>query len=791
MQAFAVQVWNPWLAYGLLALAAIVTLATVFPQLRGWRWAKGALRGEADEDPAPVPLAMAASAGVASIAGTALAMTLGGPGALVWAWLAIVLGLGVHFAEGLLGARARRGDESARIHLLAAPGVGTVLAPFFAVGVVGLMVVIAGLLASNETSSVLEHLGGPAPKTTAIAIAVAAAPVVLWSQPRRWAFRAVPFVVAVYALCALVVAFGDPLVLQLGLGDAMNGAVGVQSVAGGVAGGSMGLAIFHGVSKAAAAGATGGLGVGALAGIRSASPRNAGAAAMVAAIGSAAILTTATGFVMLSRGAIPKVVAANELIPLEQVHSRGLRPSQQVGQTIVLPADTPMVDKGFYGVLLRSSPRGHAWAKLDPELNAVVMPAWKVTDNTHTVAFRSLNPEGAKQAAWDVRVECNREVREGPGGIPYLKLTPKDPNLDMHVMTRQLSLAPIPYVMLDDFHFVGRVAEATSGDESLGLHLAMFEAPNAERPFNPKLHEFFRNGYRGPYADDGQPRPPWTFVAAEGFAPEIGRVVRLRLAATERGARAVAVSKSGTAESPPWRLLLSATELVLRHDTDPSQDIHIPVTPRLDDFRVRYDVVDKRFEDLRAVLENNPQVKGPYVVVPDQEFEVEVRGDTRLPPELRGRRALVPLHAVGEPQGPLGEELPYDPHPAELLDAGFSGPYVTDEGAVMVATQFDTALGGFGRLVIAATMVLLTIASLGAWAELGGRAAAALLGSVGPMVARVGALLAVGAGAYATRTQLWSIAELVLALVLSTSLLGLVLLLGPIRERLAREPKAD
>lgn len=786
MTDLASQLWNPWLGYVLLGVAGLLTLAAGVPQLRGLTWVRGMFKGTTAEDPRPFPLMLAACASAATIGGTVTAIGVGGPGALVWMWIGILVGLGLHFSEGLLGARETDSTQPPKIHLLAAPGVGTIVAPFFAVGVVGIMVVVAGLLASNETVAVLGWLGGPSPTVAAIGLGLATIPVAMWPAPRRFALAAVPFVVAAYAVSAIVVALADPIVLQLSLGDAMNAAFGVEAAAGGTIGSGVAVAMFHGLAKASAVGATGGIGVGALAGVRTDVPRKGGAAAMVAALGSAGILVTATGLVVLGGGTQPGIVAANELVPLEQVRSRGLRPSQQVGQTIVLPEDTPLQAKEHYGVVLRSSPRGHAWARLDGERNAVILPAWQIAENTHTVAFRSINPEGARQAAWDVRVEMNREVREAPGGTPWLKLTPKDPDLDLSKMVSQLSLAPTPYVILDDFHFVGRVGEATSGDEALGVHLAMYEAPNAERPFNPKLHEFFRQGYRGPYPDDGQARPPFSLVSAGDFEPEIGRVLTLRLTTTERGARAAAVTKSGGVESPPWRLLLQVQQLVLRHNEDPTRDMRIPVTPRLEGSRVRYDVADKQFEDMRAVLHDNPDFVGPYVVAPDQTFEVVVRSDTRLPQELEGRRALIPLHELGEPAGPYTDALPYDPHPAELLEAGFSGPYLDQEGAVVVAARFDEGLGGFGRLLIAATMVLLTLASAGAWAELGGRAATALVGSWGALLARVGTIGAVALGAYATRAQLWATSDVIVGLLVLTSCLGLALLVGKIRERTAQ-----
>src|SRR5688572_25868067 len=214
MDRLSAQLWDPWLATAFVCVAAIVTVALLVPQVRAWKHVRGALRGQPDEDPPPFALLLATSSGMGGIAGSALAMAMAGPGAIVWSWLAIVLGLGLHFLEGVLGSRAPKDTTPPQIHVLGVP-LGNVLAPFFAAGVVTVAIVVGGMIQTHEAAAVLELQSGLSPTTIAIAIAVVAAPCVFASGVRRLLFRLVPFALALYAIVAIVVALGDPLLLQL------------------------------------------------------------------------------------------------------------------------------------------------------------------------------------------------------------------------------------------------------------------------------------------------------------------------------------------------------------------------------------------------------------------------------------------------------------------------------------------------------------------------------------------------------------------------------------------------
>jgi Na+/alanine symporter len=787
MQEIAMQAWNPWIAWLVLGVGGVLLLATVVAPVRALPRAVAALRGRTvtEGNDGPLWLPLAAAAGMGGITGGVLAVAAGGAGALPWLWITTVLGMAIAFAEGSLGARARSDREPAVVHLLAAPALGKLLAPMYALAVIVLALVVGAAFQANQAAAVLHATHALPPTGVAIGLAVLAAPFVLVPRLRRPLLLAVPVAIVLYAGITLAVATRDAFTLSLLVGDAINQAFGVMPVAGGVAGGGVALAVAHGVLRGTLA-SQAGLGGTALLDLRARSRGAAGAVAMLVPLLAAGVLGSTSALLVLGGVPADEPVANPVARPLELSISRGLSPSQQVGQTIVLPLDTTLEPGEHYAMRMRANPRGHAMgARLVKDQNHVAMPHWVIAHATDTLVLRALGEERGKHAAWDVRIPCEREVKTTPdGSFEYLLLRPKDPSIQIGVLATKLELLSQPYVVLSDFDFPGRVGHATS--PKFGEHIAMYEAPAADRPDNPSFHMFFRaeNGaYRGPVAADDSPRPPSAFVASEGYEPEIGTVVDLRVVGDPRGDAVLHVTRSGGLEAPAWDTLLQATTIVVRHQTDPTKDLRLAVTPHYELFRVRLDVVDERYRDARSFAKLEGYEKTPYLVVPEYHFQAEVHGDARLPPELKGRRTLVPLHPLPEPQGHFGDGETYHPHPAELLAFGLHGPLpLAREGAEIVAARVTEGLGNGGRWALALVVVVLVLATVAAWAELGGRAATAVAGSLGGPVLKLAMLAAAAFGTTWTLPQLLPVVDLSLAAVLVPSLVGLVLLVPKIRQ---------
>ena len=106
----------PLLAVVLLGTGLFVTLRLVFIQLRGFRHAVNITRGKYDnpEDQGDLKhfqaltTALSATVGIGNIAGVAIAIRLGGPGALFWMWVTAFFGMALKYVECTLALMHRR-----------------------------------------------------------------------------------------------------------------------------------------------------------------------------------------------------------------------------------------------------------------------------------------------------------------------------------------------------------------------------------------------------------------------------------------------------------------------------------------------------------------------------------------------------------------------------------------------------------------------------------------------------------------------------------------------------------
>jgi AGCS family alanine or glycine:cation symporter len=113
-------VWNwppqaPILAIVLLGTGLFVTLRLGFIQLRGFRHAVDIARGKYD-DPndegdlkhyQALTTALSATVGIGNIAGVAIAIRMGGPGAVFWMWVTAFFGMALKYVECALALRYR------------------------------------------------------------------------------------------------------------------------------------------------------------------------------------------------------------------------------------------------------------------------------------------------------------------------------------------------------------------------------------------------------------------------------------------------------------------------------------------------------------------------------------------------------------------------------------------------------------------------------------------------------------------------------------------------------------
>lgn len=121
VSALNTLVWNtpsvfPFLVVLLLGYGLFITLRLGFIQLRklkhGFKVVSGAYDDPEDEGDVnhfqALSTALSATVGTGNIAGVALAIHYGGPGALVWMWITALLGMAIKYSECTLAVHYRR-----------------------------------------------------------------------------------------------------------------------------------------------------------------------------------------------------------------------------------------------------------------------------------------------------------------------------------------------------------------------------------------------------------------------------------------------------------------------------------------------------------------------------------------------------------------------------------------------------------------------------------------------------------------------------------------------------------
>lgn len=111
-------IWHSWVIFGLLAAGLLFTVWTRFTQFRSLTHGLAVVLGKYDDknDPGAIShfqalsAALSATVGVGNIGGTALAISVGGPGALFWMWIVGLLGMALKTMEVTISMLYRKTD---------------------------------------------------------------------------------------------------------------------------------------------------------------------------------------------------------------------------------------------------------------------------------------------------------------------------------------------------------------------------------------------------------------------------------------------------------------------------------------------------------------------------------------------------------------------------------------------------------------------------------------------------------------------------------------------------------
>ncbi len=200
--------------------------------------------------------ALAATIGVGNISGVAVALALGGPGAIFWMWLSAFLGMMTNYAENTLGIKYRYKNEKgnwvggAMIYI--EKGLGWKwLAVIFSVFCMLASFGIGNMSQGNEIANGLKNSFGIPSWISALLIMVLAGLVIIGGIKRiaSVAEKIVPFMAVTYILGALIIIGCNITALPGAFASIFRNAFNFSSAAGGVAGFTIMIAMRRGISR--------------------------------------------------------------------------------------------------------------------------------------------------------------------------------------------------------------------------------------------------------------------------------------------------------------------------------------------------------------------------------------------------------------------------------------------------------------------------------------------------------------------------------------------------------------
>lgn len=195
--------------------------------------------------------ALGATMGTGNIVGVATALTAGGPGAVVWMWLAALAGMMTKFAEVSLAVKERRRGAGPMGYLRSIPAVGGALAAAFAAACMAASLGMGNMTQSNSVSEALAGSFGVPAAVTAVGIGL----ITFWGASRgmkgvaRFSAVVVPVITAAYVAASFAAIWQGRALLGAAFGEMFDQAFGLRAAAGGAAGYTVRSAMRFGVAR--------------------------------------------------------------------------------------------------------------------------------------------------------------------------------------------------------------------------------------------------------------------------------------------------------------------------------------------------------------------------------------------------------------------------------------------------------------------------------------------------------------------------------------------------------------
>ena len=262
IEAFTAALWGYILVYLLLGAGVYFTLRSRFVQIRyffhAWKITLKSRQTDKQQISSFQALctSMAAHVGTGNLAGVAIAIYIGGPGAVFWMWLVALLGMASSFVENTLAQlyKTNNNDGTFRggpaYYIEKALGLRW-LGMLFSFLLLVTFGFVFNAVHSNSVSQAVSVHTALTPELTGFTMALITAAIVFRGiRSIVWfAEKVVPLMAIAYLLIAIVV-----VIMNLGLLPdvfrlIINSAFGLESAAGGAIGYSAAQAVMQGVKR--------------------------------------------------------------------------------------------------------------------------------------------------------------------------------------------------------------------------------------------------------------------------------------------------------------------------------------------------------------------------------------------------------------------------------------------------------------------------------------------------------------------------------------------------------------
>ena len=221
--------------------------------------------GKYDQDKAPgeishfqaLTTALSATLGLGNIAGVAIALTTGGPGAVFWMWVAGIVGMATKFFTCTLSCLYRKQDADGVMQggpmYFIEVGLGERFKPLAVLFAVAGLIGCLTLFQVNQLAEMFDHMYDIPRLLTGLVSMIFVGMVIIGGIKRVGAVtaRLVPFMAVLYVVSALVIIVGHARNIPAVLGLIVHSAFTGGAVIGGVAGVTFRQTLVSGIKRAA------------------------------------------------------------------------------------------------------------------------------------------------------------------------------------------------------------------------------------------------------------------------------------------------------------------------------------------------------------------------------------------------------------------------------------------------------------------------------------------------------------------------------------------------------------